>query len=151
MNPECLPDALNLSNNNMPLIPDNLVLFDGVCNLCNTSVQFIIERDPKQKFYFSSLQSETGKFLLQKYKIDTQNTDSLVLIQNGKAYIKSTAALRIASQLKGPVKILSILRILPKFLRNLAYDIVAKNRYLWFGKREHCMIPSPALRKRFLD
>lgn len=132
-------------------MPDNLVLFDGVCNLCNTAVQFIIERDPKQKFYFSSLQSETGKSLLEKYGLAHQNIDSLVLIQNGKAYIKSTAALRIAYQLKGPVRIFSIFRILPKFIRNFAYDIIAKNRYLWFGKREHCMIPAPALRKRFLD
>lgn len=135
----------------MPLIPNNLVLFDGVCNLCNNAVQFIIQNDPKGVFYFSSLQSETGQYLLEKHGLNDGKTDSLVLIQNGKAYIKSTAALRIASQLRRPISFLTILRIIPRFLRNLVYDFIARNRYLWFGKREHCMIPTPSLRKRFLD
>lgn len=130
---------------------EHIVLFDGVCNLCNATVQFIIRHDSKKKFYFASLQSETGEILLKKFGLDPAVTDSVVYITNGKAYTRSTAALKIASQLDGPVKWLSIFRIIPRFIRNAVYDRIAANRYLWFGKREHCMIPSKEHLSRFLN
>jgi predicted DCC family thiol-disulfide oxidoreductase YuxK len=129
----------------------HIVLFDGVCNLCNASVQFIIHHDSEKKFYFASLQSETGEILLKKHGIDPAKTDSVIYITNGKAYTRSTAALRIASQLDGPVKLLSVFRIVPRFIRNAVYDCIAANRYRWFGKREYCMIPTKEHLSRFLS
>lgn len=129
---------------------EHIVLFDGVCNLCNSSVQFIIRHDSKKQFYFASLQSETGEILLKKHVIDPTQTDSVIYIYKGKAYTRSTAALRIASQLDGPVKLLTVFRIVPRFIRNAVYDWIAANRYRWFGKREHCMIPTKEHLSRFL-
>jgi predicted DCC family thiol-disulfide oxidoreductase YuxK len=130
---------------------EHIVLFDGVCNLCNSSVQFIIRHDSKMQFYFASLQSETGEILLKKHGIDPAKTDSVIYICKGKAYTRSTAALRIASQLDGPVKLLTVFRIVPRFIRNAVYDWIAANRYKWFGKREHCMIPTKEQLSRFLS
>jgi predicted DCC family thiol-disulfide oxidoreductase YuxK len=129
-----------------------IVLFDGVCNLCNRSVQFVIRHDPNDRFRFASLQGETGRKLLAERGIDTASTDSIILIDPGVAlYIKSDAALELARNLKGYGWLPVLFGWLPRSLRDAAYDLVARNRYRWFGKQEQCMVPSPELRGRFLD
>lgn len=127
-----------------------IILFDGVCNFCNSSVQFILKRDPKGYFKFASLQSETGKSLLKKYEIN-EDISSLVLIEEDTYFLKSNAVLRICIHLRGLWGIFSIFRFIPTPVRNSLYTIVAKNRYTWFGKRETCRIPSIEERQRFLD
>lgn len=127
-----------------------IILFDGVCNFCDASVQFIIKRDPAAHFLFTSLQSEKGLELTKKYAIP-ENVDSLVLIENGKAFTKSSAALRIAKKLDGLWHLFFLLILVPRKIRDGVYDYVAKNRYKWFGKKEDaCMLPSPEQRKRFI-
>jgi predicted DCC family thiol-disulfide oxidoreductase YuxK len=127
-----------------------VILFDGECNFCDSSVQFIIKNDPKGLFHFASLQSEAGQELLKKYKVP-EDVDSMILIEKDKAYYKSTAALRISRHLKGAWKLASGFTIIPSPIRNAAYDFIARNRYKWFGKKaESCMLPSPSVRKRFL-
>src|SRR5438128_8000077 len=128
-----------------------IILFDGVCNLCNHAVQFVLARDPKEQFRFASLQSTAGMDLLKKFGAEARNLDSMVLIAEGAAYTKSDAALRIAAQLSGLWPVFRILLLVPRPIRNWAYDVVAKNRYQWFGKRSACMAPSPELRGRFLS
>ena len=127
-----------------------VILFDGVCNLCNSSVQFIINRDPQVKFHFAALQSETGGRLLQSSDLPTQVFQSIVLIKNGTVYQKSDAALEIARQLSGLWPALYAFKIVPPFFRDFVYNQIAKNRYGWFGKKDHCMIPTPQLKSRFL-
>ncbi|NCT17074.1 MAG: thiol-disulfide oxidoreductase [Flavobacteriaceae bacterium CG_4_8_14_3_um_filter_34_10] len=128
-----------------------IVLFDGVCNLCNYSVTLIIKKDKKDIFRFAALQSEIGRHLIQKYHIDTSKLDSILLIE-GKYYTyKSTAALRIAKYLKGWYSLFYVFIIFPPIVRNFFYDIIAKNRYKWFGKKESCMIPTPELKAKFLE
>jgi predicted DCC family thiol-disulfide oxidoreductase YuxK len=129
---------------------ESIILFDGVCNLCNDSVQFILKRDPVGYFKFASLQGETGQKLLKRYGISTE-LNSFVLIEKDKIYLKSSAALRVCRHLTGPWKSLSFLRIIPPVIRDFLYDIVAKNRYRWFGKKESCMLPSPKWKNRFID
>ncbi len=128
-----------------------IILFDGVCNLCNGAVQFVIKHDPHAKFTFASLQSETGKNLLEAHNLPTDQLNSFVLIQGERSYTRSTAALKVVMQLTGLVKILYGFIIVPVFIRNAVYQLIAKNRYKWFGKKEACMIPSPALKQRFLN
>ncbi|KAA3615935.1 MAG: thiol-disulfide oxidoreductase DCC family protein [Flavobacterium sp.] len=127
-----------------------IVLFDGVCNLCNEAVQFMIKHDHDDRFRFAALQEEIGLALTRKYNIDTSRVDSIVLIDNGKAYVKSTAALHIALYLKGIWPICHAAIILPRFVRDFVYDIIARYRYKWFGKKESCMIPTPEIKKKFL-
>lgn len=127
---------------------ERIVLFDGVCNFCNSSVQFIINRDPTGKFRFASQQSEVGETLMARHGI--AGNDSIVYIENGKAFTKSSAALRIAKQLSGIWPACSAFTIIPPPIRDAVYDLIAKNRYRWFGKRDSCMIPPPSIRKRFL-
>lgn len=128
----------------------SIVLFDGVCNFCNSSVQFIIKRDPSAHFLFTSLQSEKGQELVQQYDIPS-DVDSLVIITNERAYIKSSAALRIAKKLDGLWRLSFLFIVVPRPIRDAFYDFFAKNRYRWFGKTdEACMLPSPEQRKRFL-
>lgn len=127
-----------------------IILFDGVCNLCNTSVTLVIKRDRKDSFRFAALQEEPGLLLIRKYHIDPSTTDSIVLIQNERAYTKSSAALRIARHLGGIYTLLYVFIIVPPFIRNWVYDYIAKNRYKWYGKKESCMIPTPELRRKFL-
>ncbi|PGY08211.1 Predicted thiol-disulfide oxidoreductase YuxK, DCC family [Bacillus sp. OV166] len=129
---------------------DRIILFDGVCNLCNNSVKFIIKRDTSGYFKFASLQGETGQRLLKKHSLN-YDLNSFVLIEKEKVYIKSSAALRVCSQLGGTWRILSIFRFLPPLFRDFLYDIVAKNRYKWFGKEESCILPLPKWKQRFLD
>ena len=127
-----------------------IILFDGVCNLCNSSVTFVIKRDSKNRFKYAALQSEAGQALIEQHDIDTATTDSIILIDNDKTYSKSTAALRIAKNLSGGWPLLYGFMIVPTFLRNWVYDWVAQNRYTWFGKKESCMIPTPELQDKFL-
>ncbi|APA66085.1 DUF393 domain-containing protein [Maribacter sp. 6B07] len=128
-----------------------IILFDGVCNLCNNSVQFVIKRDVNDVFQFAALQSETGKKLLTERNIDTQEVDSIILIEPNIAYYtKSTAALEIGKHLKGLKAISSILLWLPEALRNIVYDFIARNRYKWYGKKDNCMIPSEELKSKFI-
>jgi predicted DCC family thiol-disulfide oxidoreductase YuxK len=125
------------------------VLFDGVCNVCNYWVQFIIKRDPKAQFRFASLQSEEAQLLLQAHE-QKVTLDSIVLLQDGKVYTESTAILQIFKKLTGMWKLLSVFHIVPKFIRDSLYRWFAKNRYRWFGQQESCMIPTPEVRQRFL-
>lgn len=129
-----------------------IVLFDGICNFCNDSVQRIIKHDRKDHFRFASLQSDIGQKLTAERGIDTAQVDSIILIDPGNAYyIKSTAALRIAEKMDGFYPILQIFLILPEGLRDLVYDYIAKNRYQWFGKREECKVPTPEERNKFIE
>jgi predicted DCC family thiol-disulfide oxidoreductase YuxK len=128
-----------------------IILFDGVCNLCNKSVQYVIRHDAEKKFRFASLQSGAGQELLQQYNLPTNNFNSFVLIQDGKAYTKSGAALRVAKQLKGLAKLLYGFIIVPPFIRDGVYKLIANNRYKLFGERQSCMIPTPDLQSRFLN
>jgi len=128
-----------------------IILFDGVCNLCNGAITFIIQRDKKDIFRYALLQSEIGKELAAKHHIDIDKVDSIILVTEDKAYAKSTAALRIAKHLSAGWPLLSAFLILPRFLRDAVYDFIARNRYKWFGKKEACMIPTPELKSKFLD
>ena len=128
-----------------------IFLFDGVCNLCNGFVQFIIKRDPKGKFKFASLQSESGQALLKKIGLPPHDLDSLVLIAGDNYFLKSSAGLRILKELGGFWKLFYILIIFPKGLRDFVYDGIAKTRYRIFGKRDTCMIPTPDMKERFLS
>ena len=131
---------------------EQIVLFDGVCNLCNSSVNFIVDRDPKVRFKFAALQSEKGQELLsQILRANESSFDSIVLISNNSVYIKSSAALRIAKNLKGLWPILYSFIIIPKPIRDFVYDFIAKNRYKWFGKSDACRIPTPDLQSRFIE
>ena len=127
-----------------------IILFDGVCDLCNNFVRFVIENDKNSMFYFSSLQSTIGVELLNKFNINPYNIDSIVLVESDKAYVKSTAILKIAENLGPFYFLLSYFKILPKFFRDWIYDFVAKNRYQWFGKKDVCIIPNKELQDRFL-
>jgi predicted DCC family thiol-disulfide oxidoreductase YuxK len=128
-----------------------IILFDGVCNLCNGTVNFVIDHDPKAIFKFTSLQSETGQQLLQQLGKPKTQFDSIILIDNQQVFEKSDAALRIAKQLSGGWSVLYLLIYLPKGFRNFVYDLVAQNRYRLFGKTATCRLPSPQLANRFLD
>ncbi|WP_300598588.1 DCC1-like thiol-disulfide oxidoreductase family protein [Niabella sp.] len=125
-----------------------VILFDGVCNLCNNAVLFIIKHDPKDRFRFASLQSTAGIRLVQEYGVP-QNYGSVVLIENGRTYLKSTAALRIARKLNGLWPLLYLLMIVPPFIRNQIYDWIARNRYRWFGTNQ-CIRPTAELQQKFL-
>lgn len=126
------------------------ILFDGVCNFCNASINFIIDRDSKGIFKFAALQSEVGQELLNKFGLKTSNFDSIVAIDGDNVYQKSDAALEIARKMDGIWKIFYVFKIIPNFLRNPIYDLVAKNRYRIFGRTDACRIPTPALKARFL-
>lgn len=127
-----------------------IVFFDGICNLCNTSIQLIIKNDRKNKFLFAQLQSDKVKEFLRQQEEDFSNTDSILLVTPKKIYTKSSAALKIAKDLKGFYPLLYIFYIIPKPIRDVVYDLIAKNRYKWFGKEESCMIPTAALKNKFL-
>jgi predicted DCC family thiol-disulfide oxidoreductase YuxK len=130
--------------------PHPIILFDGVCNLCNGAVQFIIKRDPDGVFRFASLQSEQAQKLLSHLKYSSTVIDSILLVDNGIVFSHSDAAIRIASRLNGGWKYVSVFKWLPKSLRDGLYKLVANNRYRFFGKREVCMLPSAELKSRFL-
>lgn len=133
------------------VIDKKIVLFDGVCNVCNGFVQFIIEKDRKNIFQFASLQSDIGKKLLLERNIDTNSIDSVILIEPNVAYyIKSDAALEIGRNLKGYRTFSKVLSFIPSSLRDIVYDFIARNRYAWFGKKEECMVPTPEIKSKFL-
>ena len=129
-----------------------LILFDGVCNLCNTSIQYVIKHDKKNVFMFTALQSEAGKQIIEAFKIDTKKTDSILLYSPEKGIdSKSNAVLKIALKLGFPQNLMSIFFIIPPFIRNWVYNYIAKNRYKWYGKKNTCMIPTPELKSKFLE
>lgn len=128
-----------------------VILFDGVCNLCSSIVHFVIKRDRKDSFRFASLQSDFGQFLLKKFNLPADSFNSFILYRAGKVYTKSAGALQVAKQLSGAWPLLYIFIILPSIIRDGVYNIIASNRYKWFGKKEACWIPSPALKIKFLD
>lgn len=127
-----------------------IILFDGVCNFCNGAVNFIIERDPEGYFKFAPLQSEIGEKLIAEHGINKAETDSVILIEDGKAYTRSTAALRVSRKLPGAWSWLYGFWVVPKFIRDIVYKLFAKYRYKMFGKQEACMLPTPEIRARFL-
>ena len=129
---------------------DKIILFDGVCNLCNSSVQFIIKHEKDNHFKFASLHSNFAQEILSENNIDTQVFDSIILIETNQLYFKSNAILRIATGLKKPYELLRFLRIFPLFIRDFFYDIVAKYRYKCFGKKETCFLPNEAMKSRFI-
>ncbi|KOS67869.1 thiol-disulfide oxidoreductase [Lysinibacillus contaminans] len=126
-----------------------ILLFDGVCNFCDSSVQFIMKRDKAAYFQFASIQSEAGQALFAKYKIPTE-VDSVILIEDGRVYTESTAALKICRHLDGAWQLFYALLVVPPFIRNLFYRLFAKNRYRLFGQKEACMLPTAEQRNRFL-
>jgi predicted DCC family thiol-disulfide oxidoreductase YuxK len=128
-----------------------IILFDGVCNLCDSTVQFLIKHDSKDLFRFVALQSDLGQQIIKHIGIDISNTDSIILYEPGTAYYyKAEAALKIAKELGGVYSLLSVFTVLPKGLSNIVYDYVARNRYKWYGKKDDCMIPTPAMKAKFL-
>ena len=129
---------------------EKVILFDGLCNLCNGAVTFIIKRDPGDAFRFAALQSDIGQKLLTGHRIDSTKVDSIVLIDGDRHYIKSSAALNIARHLSGGYPLLYGFMVLPRFIRDRIYDLIANNRYKWFGKRDSCMVPTPQLQAKFL-
>ncbi|MCQ6264838.1 thiol-disulfide oxidoreductase DCC family protein [Fictibacillus sp. WQ 8-8] len=129
----------------------SILLFDGVCNFCNGIVNFLIRQDKKGRISFGSLQSDAGQGLLSEFLLPVQDFESLVYIKKGLIYQRSTAALEIARDLGGLWSVAYILVVIPKPLRDGLYSWIAKNRYRWFGKKDHCMIPTPDIRKRFID
>ncbi|MFD2637385.1 thiol-disulfide oxidoreductase DCC family protein [Piscibacillus salipiscarius] len=126
------------------------ILFDGVCNLCNGLVQIILKRDRHNRFQFASLQSDAGRDILERYKLKN-DLDTFVYIKGNKAYTKSSAALKVFKDLGGLWRLLYTLIILPNFLRDPVYNWIARNRYKWFGKQDHCMMPRPEYKEKFLD
>lgn len=128
-----------------------IVLFDGVCNLCTKSVQFILKRDKKDQFLFGSLQGQYGQQLLKTFNLPADHFRSFMLLEGTNLYTRSTAALRMLKHLGGGWSLLYGLIIIPKFIRDAVYNFVARNRYRWFGKEETCMIPTPGLEAKFLD
>ncbi len=136
----------------MTIIPSEtmLVLFDGLCNLCSSSVQFIIRHESDDTIRFASLQSSIGEEMKMKYKIPSE-CDSIILVWKEKPYLRTDAILRIAGKLRIPYKWAVVFLVIPRFFRDFAYRIIASNRYKWFGRKAECWIPTPELKKRFLD
>jgi predicted DCC family thiol-disulfide oxidoreductase YuxK len=129
-----------------------IILFDGVCNLCESSINFIIEKDKKDIFRFVSLQSNLGLNIIKYLGIDTSMVDSIILYEPGKAYYyKAEAALKIAGNIGGIYSLLSLFSFLPLNLTNSIYDYIAKNRYKWYGKKEACLLPTAELKAKFLE
>jgi len=128
----------------------HIVLFDGVCNFCNNSINFVIKKDKYKTLKFAAMQSTAGVQLLEQYGLPQGKMKSFIFIENGTVYTKSTAALRVCRYLTGAWPLLYGFIIIPPFIRNAVYDYVAKNRYKWFGMQEKCMIPTPAVKAKFL-
>jgi predicted DCC family thiol-disulfide oxidoreductase YuxK len=127
-----------------------IVLIDGQCNLCHAITRFVIKRDPFAKFRFASIQSEQGQLLLREGNLSGNDLDTFVLIESGRYYTKSTAALQLCRKLRGLWPLLYSLRIVPIFVRDRVYDWVAGSRYRWFGHNDRCLVPTEEIRKRFL-
>lgn len=129
----------------------NILLFDGVCNFCDRTVQFVIKHDKKAVFKFASLQSDAGQRLLARHRLPQQDFDSFVYVKNDRIYTKSTAALHVLKELGGTFQLTFILLAIPRLIRDFGYSILAKNRYKWFGRKDACSLPSPEVRERFLS
>jgi predicted DCC family thiol-disulfide oxidoreductase YuxK len=129
----------------------DVVVFDGVCNLCNTVVQTIIRGDPDGRFHFASLQSEGGRYLLKQHGVNALEPETVVLIRDGRVFTMSDAVLEIVRYMRFPYPLLLVGYMLPRFIRDALYRVVARNRYRWFGRQDSCMMPTPDLRHRFLD
>ncbi|MCW5924659.1 MAG: thiol-disulfide oxidoreductase DCC family protein [Saprospiraceae bacterium] len=127
-----------------------ILLFDGVCNLCNASVQWVLLRDHKAVFKFAALQSETGQALLRRFGLSDKNFDTVVLVDGERIFTRSDAPLEIVRRLGGVWALLFAFKIVPRPIRNAVYDWVARNRYRWFGRREECMLPRPEWKDRFV-
>ena len=132
-------------------IANPVILFDGICNLCSGSVQFIIKHDSKRQFRYASLQSDFGRQIMQHFGLPANELNSFILLEDEKIYTKSTGALRVAKKLNGLWPVLYAFIIVPPFVRNAVYSFIAKNRYKWFGKKEACWLPTPELKSLFLD
>ncbi|MGE5836828.1 MAG: thiol-disulfide oxidoreductase DCC family protein [Acidobacteriota bacterium] len=128
-----------------------VVLFDGVCNLCNGSVRFIIERDPRARFQFAPLQSPVADRLIGAHVDRASLPDSVVLVDDGRLYVRSSAALRIARGLRFPWPLAWVFIVVPRPIRDWVYDLIARHRYAWFGKRDECMVPTSQIKDRFLS
>lgn len=131
--------------------PKNILLFDGVCNLCNGAVQFIIKRDPKRKFKFASLQSQAGQSFLKEHNLSTSELNTFVYLKNEQHFTKSTAVLHVLKDLGGLYKFFYSFIIIPKPIRDFFYRLISKSRYSLFGKKDQCMIPSPETNDRFIE
>jgi predicted DCC family thiol-disulfide oxidoreductase YuxK len=134
-----------------PLREHPIILYDGVCVLCSRVVHFVIRHDRAARFRFASVQSEPGQRLLARHGLPPDGWDSFVLVEGGAAHLKSTAFLRIVTRLSGPWPVLALGRLLPAALRDRLYDLIARNRYRLFGRREICLVPTPEIRARFLE
>jgi predicted DCC family thiol-disulfide oxidoreductase YuxK len=132
-------------------IKNPIILFDGVCNLCSSIVQFIIKCDPKHKFRFASLQSDFGKNIFHHFKLPVNELNSFILLEKGKIYTKSTGALKVVRHLKGFWPLMYTFIIIPVYIRDAVYNFIAKNRYRWFGKKEACRVPVPELQRLFMN
>ncbi|NTU44690.1 MAG: thiol-disulfide oxidoreductase DCC family protein [Chlorobiaceae bacterium] len=132
-------------------LPENIVIFDGVCNLCEFSVNFIFEHDTTGHFSFTPAQSPLGASLLKHFGINTSRLDTVVLVRGERAFTRSAAAIEIASRLDMPWNLLTVFQAVPELLRDVMYDLIAQNRYQLFGKKDACMLPSDELRRRFLE
>lgn len=139
-----------MENVNMILEDHQVILFDGVCNLCNNAVTFIIRHDKNDTFRFCPLQNPEAKELLKGRNVDLEKVDSIILVRKNETFIKAKAALRIAQKLDRGWPLLNAFRIVPRFLSDGVYDFVARNRYGWFGKKDNCMIPTPELKSKFI-
>lgn len=133
------------------MLQQPVILFDGVCNFCNSSVNFIIKRNREKDIRFAALQSEAGKRLLNEYRLPAGEMESIVFIENGNAYQRSSAALRICRRLSGAWPLCYGFILVPRFIRDAVYNWIAANRYKWFGVQEQCMIPTPEVRERFIN
>jgi len=131
------------------MIQQSVIFFDGVCNLCNSSVQFVIEHDQKNQFKFTTLQGDYAKKMLPKFDTDPEKLNTILLLEDGRLYTKSSAALRVARKLNGLIPFLYAFIIVPRFMRDWVYDKIAKNRYKWWGKQKICWIPTPELKSKF--
>ena len=142
-------NALGLTENKHQL--DNVVIFDGVCNLCARSVRFILDHEADQTLRFTPLQSPAGTRLMHDLGLDPEDASTFVLIADGKAYVKSDAAIRLSRYFRRAWKPLGIIKIIPRQIRDWAYDVVARKRYRWFGRLDSCMVPTAELRARFIE
>ena len=128
-----------------------IILFDGVCNYCNSMVNFIIRQDKEKIFRFAPLQSEAGQKIIEQFNLPSKNFDSFILVENDKIYFRSDAALRLYNLLPVTWKWTQVFWSIPPFIRDGVYNLIAKNRYKWFGKKDECMVPTPEVRERFLN
>lgn len=133
------------------MLKKSILLFDGVCNLCNSSVQWVIDRDRTKQFQFASLQSDFSKQKLKQFGVTNEDLNTVVLIDGDRVFKRSSAALEVLKKLGGGWQLLYVFKIIPTPIRDVIYNWIAKNRYRWFGKEDSCRIPTPELKNRFLD